>query len=50
VRAKWDAGLYVESLKLHVPRNFELVSKPPQTVAFQLVPATQPIKPVGIAP
>lgn len=45
---KWEAGLYEEALKVHLPRDFELAQKPPKMAAFQLVPALQPPKVGGI--
>jgi hypothetical protein len=36
---KWEPGLYEESVRLHLPRDFQLAQPPPRPVAFQLVPA-----------
>jgi hypothetical protein len=35
---KWEPGLYEESLKLQLPKDFQLTQEPPRQVAFQLVP------------
>jgi hypothetical protein len=44
---KWDAGLYEEPLKVHLPKDFQLVQNPPRLVAFQLAPGDAALKPVA---
>src|SRR5262249_48938861 len=38
---KWEPGLYEESVKLHLPRDYQLAQPAPRPVAFQLVPASE---------
>jgi hypothetical protein len=45
---KWEAGLYEEPVRLHLPKDFQLAQKPPRPVAFQLVPVDLPAKPAGV--
>jgi hypothetical protein len=35
---KWEAGLYEETLRLQLPRDYQLAQGTPRRVAFQLVP------------
>jgi hypothetical protein len=35
---KWETGLYEETLRLQLPRDYQLAQGPPRRVAFQLVP------------
>jgi hypothetical protein len=44
---KWDAGLYEEPLKVHLPKDFQLVQNPPSLVAFQLAPGDAALKPAA---
>jgi hypothetical protein len=39
---RWEPGLYEESVRLHLPRDFQLNQPAPRPVAFQLVPAGEP--------
>jgi len=43
---KWEPGLYEESLKLQLPKDFQLTQEPPRQVAFQLVPLEAAVKPL----
>jgi hypothetical protein len=43
---KWEPGLYEESLKLQLPKDFQILQEPPRQVAFQLVPLDAATKPV----
>lgn len=49
---KWDAGLYEEPIKFHLPRDYQFVGTPPKSAAFQLVATDQPIKaiPTSLSP
>jgi hypothetical protein len=44
---KWEPGLYEESLKLQLPKEFQLAQEPPRQVAFQLNPLDTTAKSIG---
>jgi hypothetical protein len=46
---KWEPGLYEETLRLQLPRDFQLAQNPPKLVTFQLVPAEPEKKTLGVA-